>query len=235
MGRTQFTFYESWYKAICQLKKKPEQADTMTAICKYALYEEEPDISGPPAAVFESIRPALDAARRKSENGKKSKTKAKESASKAETNESKQETDGSKEETRYRTRTRNSTSNRTICYDTLSPLPPVEETDARASAGGGDSFDLFWEAYPKKVGKEAARAAFRRVKGVSMETMLAALDRQRLTEQWQRENGRFIPHPATWLNQGRWADELPEAPASHPTVDLGDINVVLAEMGGKEL
>jgi hypothetical protein len=29
-------------------------------------------------------------------------------------------------------------------------------------------------------------------------------------DQWQRENGRFIPNPATWINQGRWDDEYEE-------------------------
>ena len=69
------------------------------------------------------------------------------------------------------------------------------------------TFDRFWEAYPKKVGKEAARNAFRRVRGVSIETILQAIARQKDSRQWREENGRFIPNPATWLNQGRWEDE----------------------------
>ena len=28
------------------------------------------------------------------------------------------------------------------------------------------------------------------------------------TEQWQRDKGRFIPHPATFLNGRRWEDVL---------------------------
>jgi hypothetical protein len=33
------------------------------------------------------------------------------------------------------------------------------------------------------------------------------------SEQWRRDDGRFIPHPATWLNQRRWEDEAePAAP-----------------------
>lgn len=37
--------------------------------------------------------------------------------------------------------------------------------------------------------------------------ILAALRWQALSEQWQRDGGQFIPHPATYLNQGRWKDE----------------------------
>jgi hypothetical protein len=37
--------------------------------------------------------------------------------------------------------------------------------------------------------------------------MVAALERQGQWPQWRKDGGQFIPHPATWLNQGRWADE----------------------------
>ena len=70
-----------------------------------------------------------------------------------------------------------------------------------------DRFYVFWKAYPKKVGKEAARKAFSKVRE-PVESLLSAIERQKCSEQWTRENGRFIPNPATWLNQGRWEDEL---------------------------
>ena len=38
--------------------------------------------------------------------------------------------------------------------------------------------------------------------------MLEALTRQRGSDQWTRDNGRYIPNPSTWLNQERWSDEL---------------------------
>lgn len=69
-------------------------------------------------------------------------------------------------------------------------------------------FDVFWKAYPRKVGKETARKAFGKVRGVSLETMLSALERQKRSEQWTKNGGQFIPNPSTWLNQGRWDDEL---------------------------
>ena len=39
---------------------------------------------------------------------------------------------------------------------------------------------------------------------------MTAIGRARVTEQWQKEGGRFIPNPTTWLNQGRWDDEYEE-------------------------
>lgn len=79
MERSQFTFYESFYKSLSHLQKATERARTYDAICRFALYGEEPDLTGSPAAVFEIIKPFLEASRRKSESGKKggSKSKAK--------------------------------------------------------------------------------------------------------------------------------------------------------------
>lgn len=73
---------------------------------------------------------------------------------------------------------------------------------------GASAFDVFWQAYPKKVGKLAAKKAFDKA-NVPVETLLDALERQKCGEQWQKNNGQFIPNPATWLNQGRWEDEQP--------------------------
>ena len=72
-----------------------------------------------------------------------------------------------------------------------------------------DDFDAFWQAYPKKVGKQAARRAFEKVKDVPLQTILNAIEQQKKMKQWQDNNGQFIPHPSTWLNRGSWDDELP--------------------------
>lgn len=39
-------------------------------------------------------------------------------------------------------------------------------------------------------------------------TILTAVNTQRESNQWTKENGMFIPYPATWLNQKRWLDEV---------------------------
>lgn len=76
----------------------------------------------------------------------------------------------------------------------------IDNTDA--------DFNRFWEAYPRKAGKEAARKAFGKVK-VDVGTLLSALEAQKQSDQWTKDGGQFIPYPATWLNQGRWEDDLP--------------------------
>lgn len=88
--------------------------------------------------------------------------------------------------------------------DTLSPPAP-------GTTKQQDLFDEFWAAYPKKVGKDAARKAFgKRDPGKTLVAdMLAALAVQRQSEQWRRDGGQYIPNPATWLNEGRWQDGEP--------------------------
>jgi hypothetical protein len=71
------------------------------------------------------------------------------------------------------------------------------------------SFSIFWSSYPKKVGKGAALKVWTRLKpNPELQSRIhAAIAQQLETDQWQRDNGQFIPHPATWLNQTRWEDE----------------------------
>jgi len=38
--------------------------------------------------------------------------------------------------------------------------------------------------------------------------MIAAVKDQAETEVWTKEGGKFIPHPATWINGRRWEDEI---------------------------
>ena len=71
-------------------------------------------------------------------------------------------------------------------------------------------FELFWEAYPRKAGKEKAKAAFFGVQ-VEVQVLLEALGEQKKSGQWQAGGGRYIPYPATWLAEKRWEDQL--APA----------------------
>ena len=73
MEREQFTFYQSFEKALSRIKKKADRCDAYDAIVKYALYGEVPDldkIAESAALAFELSKPVLDSSRRKAENGK---------------------------------------------------------------------------------------------------------------------------------------------------------------------
>ena len=74
MERTQFTFYESFYKAISRIKKKPDQAIAYNAIIRLALYGEEPNLDELPdivAVALENIIPNILASNKKAANGKR--------------------------------------------------------------------------------------------------------------------------------------------------------------------
>lgn len=105
------------------------------------------------------------------------------------------------------------------------------ETDVCASASEDyredEEFGEFWKAYPKKIGKQAAAKAWRKIEvRPPLPKILAAILLAQSTEQWQKENGQFIPNPATWLNQGRWDDEplgyvqIKSKPSGHMKVVL---------------
>ena len=71
-----------------------------------------------------------------------------------------------------------------------------------------DRFEAFWSAYPKRVGRGAAEKSFKKVKVGDFEALMASLASHKRSPEWLKEDGQFIPHPATWLNQKRWLDDV---------------------------
>lgn len=71
-------------------------------------------------------------------------------------------------------------------------------------------FDKFWQAYPKKVSKKQAQKSWKKINPSLelFEKILKALEMVKQTEQWKKDNGKYVPYPATWLNQERWTDEI---------------------------
>jgi len=86
----------------------------------------------------------------------------------------------------------------------------TEEQGNRVSSSprgdGEKSFAEFYMAYPRKVGKDAARRAFAKaVRSVDVSVVIAGA-RQFAADPNLPEK-QFIPHPSSWLNAGRWDDE----------------------------
>jgi len=78
----------------------------------------------------------------------------------------------------------------------------IQNTEINTSS---NKFDEFWDLYPRKVGKQDAKKAFERaLRNASFEEIFEGLKR------FVADPNRvltFTPHPATWLNQGRWGDD----------------------------
>lgn len=90
------------------------------------------------------------------------------------------------------------------------PRTDLTRTDTKEEIG----FASFWSAYPKKVAKPAALKAFKsaKVKGEELAAMLADIAARAASDDWQKEGGKYVPNPATYLNQRRWEDG--QAPAA---------------------
>lgn len=87
---------------------------------------------------------------------------------------------------------------------------PVEKSKSEKPNVQAERFAIFWQAYPKKIAKGAAERAWRKIKPSAelLQKMLAAIERGKISKQWNKDNGQYIPNPSTWLNQKRWEDEL---------------------------
>lgn len=85
-----------------------------------------------------------------------------------------------------------------------SPPPP--------SGGRVVVFEKFWKAYPKKFSKGQAEKVWKTLNPNEQltETILQAVERAKKSEKWRKDNGDFIPYPATWLRAKGWEDEYPE-------------------------
>jgi hypothetical protein len=75
-----------------------------------------------------------------------------------------------------------------------------------------DGFAEFWKAYPKRVAKPDALGAWKAHRCAWIQgKILAALARARVSFDWTKEGGQFVPHPETWLNRHGWKDEYTPA------------------------
>lgn len=96
------------------------------------------------------------------------------------------------------------------CSGSKNRNPRSRSTQKRMELEG---FADFWREYPRKVGKGAAEKAFRQIHPDTnlLTVMVRAIQVQKNSVQWRKDNGDFIPYPATWLTQRRWEDECPGA------------------------
>ena len=71
-------------------------------------------------------------------------------------------------------------------------------------------FDTFWQAYPKRMAKGDARKAWKQTESYrpSIADVLKAIAAQRKSAQWMRDDGQYVPYPATWLRAERWDDVI---------------------------
>jgi hypothetical protein len=69
------------------------------------------------------------------------------------------------------------------------------------------SFDTFWTEYPNRTAKANAVKAWGKIPAELHSEIMEALEIQKCSPAWTKDNGQFIPHAATWLNGRRWEDQ----------------------------
>lgn len=112
----------------------------------------------------------------------------------------------------------------------IPPLPPKGVTFDKDK-----QFELFWTAYPRKTAKAAAVKAWSKIKLTPelMASIMVGLNAAKGSDGWMRDGGRFIPHPATWLNGKRWEDEYEKGGGANGTHRNG-AGQNAPEVSGKE-
>lgn len=84
--------------------------------------------------------------------------------------------------------------------------PPTPRKRGKQAAPA-EGFDSFWLAYPKRQAKQDAVKAWAKIEPKDHAAIFAALHTSRWPENWRRDDGKYIPLPASWLNGRRWEDE----------------------------
>lgn len=197
--------FRSYRDAARRLEKAISEAAAyqyLMAILDYGLDGIEPSTDTIAGAMFANVKPTMDVSIKKAENGAKGGSKPKANGSKPKANGSKCEAEEGRRKKEVGSR-----------------IQEVEDTPQKSPLG--ERFDRFWAIYPNKTGKQAALKTWSKLKPSAelTESILAAVEYQKTWDRWTKDGGRYIPNPATWLNQGRWEDEPPDSTAHTAPTD----------------
>lgn len=121
------------------------------------------------------------------------------------------------------------------------PTPKQEDSLNRSDNGfiTSNLFDRFWDLYPRRDGKGKSLTIWNRIcnrkdKQPTWLQIKHAIRAQIETPRW-KEDKKYIPMPATWLNESRWLDD-PEVMVSFPKdADQKPLNTIGSRSTGKEI
>ena len=108
---------------------------------------------------------------------------------------------------------------------TTNTIKNIKKEKNTTNTLGQIQFDRFWCAYPKKRKKGDALKAWKILKignGV-FEKIMTAVEYWCDSEDWRKEEGKYIPYPASWLRAMGWEDELSGKDRQYR--DMGDIDI----------
>ena len=177
--RDSFIVYRSFYEAIKELPKE-NQAEVWQAIHEYALNFKKIKLSGISKTIFTLIEPQLESNIRRYKSGGL----------------------GGKQTSSKRVAKEQQESSKTVANVNVN----VNDNASEPLRG----FDLFWKTYPKKKSKGTAIKAWKKLKiqNELFQKIMKSLNNQKNSLDWQKDNGQFIPYPASWLNAMGWENEI---------------------------
>ena len=197
------------YLAKCAKLSDQEVGRLFRALMEYHATGHEPELAGRESIAFDFIKEDIDKA---------------EKAYAAKCEKNRQNRIASNENGRSPEPTPDNERQRTLTNvdERTQNINKKEKENKRVSKDTqyAGAFAVFWAAYPRHTDKQAALRAFERLKPdeTMMQTILGAIERQKQSQQWTKDGGQFIPHPATWLNGRRWEDEMPKGGGPVKTV-----------------
>lgn len=104
--------------------------------------------------------------------------------------------------------------NQISLFGNVEPATKVDPEQGRMLASLDGLFDEFWKVYPsgRKQAKGASREKFKKLakNGVDARRIISAAAEYAKT----KPDPKYTPMPTTWLNQGRWEDDLAAATGS---------------------
>lgn len=214
-----FVLYLEYGEYFAELTDE-QAGKVIKAIYAFEQGQELPEMSGAAKIAFSAIRNQLvrdnERWEKKVECGKlggrpkKSRENQEETKTKPNDNQSKTEAKPNDKQTKAYMNNELCIMSNELCNNPPVVPPEGDGAEPAPKEPKVTGFDEFWQSYPHKVGKKAALSAWKKLKpnaGLRAKIM-ESLQTQKSSHQWRRENGRYIPNPATWLNQGRWDDQL---------------------------
>ena len=207
-----FVFYKSFFEGINALPES-EQAAAYAAICRYALYGEEPESSGLAYVVFVMARAQIDANNKKREAGRKggeAKTKQNEAVleSACKQNEAMLPEEDKQTEANVNVNA-NVNANVNVNVNDNSIDHP---SDARPSDLARE-FEELWDQYPRKEGREAAKKAYitarkSKVLPTTMDDVQKGLTAYCEKIKAEGTERKYIMQGATFFRGRRWTDDF---------------------------
>lgn len=198
--------YRTWMETFDDLDNETV-GEVIKMMMHYGMDGEDISDQMSPAAraIFKMSKGNIDANKQKRTSGAKggkAKGKQKESKPKANGKQTESKTQADEKQTATN---ENDNENENVNENIKPSLSPRSASDAR--------FDIFWQTYPRKAGRESALKVWKEINPDSalFEKIIKKVEELKTCEDWKKENGRFVPNPQKWLESGGWDDEIPKS------------------------